>query len=191
MDELPPIKVAAIGYSIVGSISDNAQITFQHFIDADETDAAVNANIDRILGFVDRQRAKYEAPSLRKELEDLTDKMLLVDGDAANSEANFHKAQADLDVQIETYQGEIKRITEEGYTTHRSRGKQSSYSPSGLAKQQITAAEHGIRTAVEAKGRNENERQVFLSNIDTNKQRMAGRSDFLRGRLTEIEAQVT
>lgn len=190
-EPLPPTQVVALGYSIVGSISDKAQITFHHAIAEDESDADVNAKLDRIMGFIDRQVSKYEAPGLRKELADLEDKLMLVDGDMATSEANYQKAQADIDVQVETYQSEIKRINNVGYERHRTSGRGGSYTPRGTDAQAIAASEAGLQKAAQMKANNEAERGLFLSNIDTNKQRMAARVEFLKGKLAEIDKLVT
>ena len=93
---------------------------------------------------IDRQKSKYEAPALEKELTDLLDKLLQFDGDVANAEANFNKAVADQQVQVDTYQASIKKITEEGYAQHTSSGRSGSYVPKGAAKQAIEAAQGGI-----------------------------------------------
>ena len=46
-DTLPATQVVAVGYTVVGRISDDAQITVQsHAIAEDESDASVNAKVD-------------------------------------------------------------------------------------------------------------------------------------------------
>ena len=191
MSELPPTQVVALGYTIIGSISDNAQITFHHAIAEDESDASVNAKIDRIMAFIDRQKSKYEAPGLQKELADLEDKLLLIDGDVANAELRFQKDRADQQVQVDTYSATIKKLNDEGYARHVSSGRGGAYHPAGQAKQQIAAAESGIQQVLEANQRITAERDQFLANIETNKQRMAARVEYLKGKLAEIDKLVT
>lgn len=187
----PPTQVVALGYSIVGSISDNAQITFHHAIAEDESDASVNAKLDRIMGLIDRQRLKYEAPALRKELADLKDMNAQSTEDMANSEANYNKAQADLDVQIETFQKKAKELHDVGYARHQHSGRGGSYVPKGNDAQQIAAAKAGVDAAVEAKARNDAERKQFLENIGVSTSRREARIAMIEGKLAEIDKLVT
>lgn len=191
MAELPPTQVVALGYSIVGALSDNAQITFHHAIAEDESDTTVNAKIDRIMGFIDRQRLKYEAPALRKELADLTDMNAQATEDMANSEANYNKAQADLDVQIETFQKKGRDLHDAGYARHQHSRRSGSYVPKGSDAQQMAAAKAGVEAAVEAKARNNAERKQFLENIGISTTRREARIAMIQGKLAEIDKLVT
>ena len=83
MSDTATSATPAIGYSITANIDGNRRIVFQHFVAADEDDASVNANLDRIMGLVDRQRARYEIPGLAEELETLTNTMAQYEEDRA------------------------------------------------------------------------------------------------------------
>lgn len=185
--DLPPTQVVALGYSIVGALSDNAQITFHHAIAEDESDASVNRKIDRLMGIIDRQRAKYEAPAIRKELADLEDQLSQSAEDIANSERNFVKAQADLDVQIQEMQSKFKSTNTEALERHKRSGRGGSYTPTGATKMALTNIQAGIDEAAKAKHRNEEEKQAFLSNIGISNQRRKDRIAILQGKLAEID----
>ena len=191
MSELvPPTQVVALGYSIVGSISDKAQITFHHAIADDETDADVNARLDRIMSFIDRQVAKYEVPALMKELRDLEDMNAQSAEDMANSENNFLRAQADLDVQIGTLQTAMKKTHDTSIAQHRASGRGGDYKPRGTTQVELDRAKAGIDAAIEAKNRNEEERKQFLQNIGISNTRREVRVGIIKARLAEINQLV-
>ncbi len=188
---VPPTQVVALGYSIVGAMSDNAQITFHHAIAEDEDDATVNRKIDRLMAIIDRQRAKYERPAILKELRDLEDMNAQVAEDVANSEQQFQKQQAELDVQIETFNTERKKFFDTAAAKHTRSGREGSYQPRGADQAMLDRQDAGVRAAVEAKQRNEAERQQFFQNIDVSTQRRVVRIGVLNARLAEINELVT
>lgn len=62
-------KVVASAVSIVVGLADDRQITFQTGYEGDETDAAINARLDRTMRFADRLKAIASLPTLELELE--------------------------------------------------------------------------------------------------------------------------
>lgn len=188
---LPPTQVVALGYSIVGSVSDNAQITFHHAIAEDEDDKSVNAKLDRIFGLIDRLRAKYEAPALRKELQDLEDMNAQVVEDMDSSANNYKKAQADLDVQIATFQSEYAKYSQVAQEQYKASGRGGAYEPKGQTKIALDRIKMGVDAAIEAKVRNDNERDQFLANIGVSTKRREVRIEIVKARLAEIEKMVT
>lgn len=185
-------EVSAIGYSVAANIDGARQITFQHFIASDATDAQVNADLDRIMRIVDRQRAVYEMPEIVAELEKLQEEISQYTEDkVTTAEANFQRAQADLDVQIETLQGDHKKAFNAAYEAHGRSGRGGEFKPRGQTAANLDRIEAGIRQAVEAKEKNENERAQFILTIDGNIQRRRDRIALLEGKLADLKAKVT
>lgn len=192
MSEAPRKEVSAIGYSITAAIDERRQIVFQHFIAADASDAEVNADLDRIMRLVDRQRAMYELPEKQAELNKLKDEISQFTEDkTVHAEANFQKSQADLDMQIATLQADRKKIYDDAYDAHRRSGRQSAFEPKGHVKNALDRADAGIAQAIEAKGKNEAERDFYVQNIDGNIQRRRDRIALLEGEIAELEKKVT
>ena len=190
LDIEPTTQVLAIGYSIVGAISDKAQITFNHAVADDETDASVNAKIDRIMGIIDRQVAKYEIPALAKELRDLEDMNAQSVEDMAQSELNFQREQAALDVQIATFNSERKKYFDAAAAKAARSGRGGDYKPRGGDAAVLDRQDAGVRAALEAKARNEAEREQFLANIGISNTRREVRIGIIKARLAEINELV-
>lgn len=177
----------AIGYSITANIDGNRQIVFQHFVAADEDDASVNANLDRIMGLVDRQRARYEIPGLAEELETLTNTMAQYEEDRARVDLEYDKAMATLDVQIEEMAGKRKEFFDQGYEQHKSSGRQGSYKPQGMVKTNIARVENAIEQAKEAKTKNLNERAQATENLEISITRHKARIALVTERIAKLK----
>lgn len=74
-----PRQVPAIGYSIVANVGGERQFTAQCFVEQDETDAEINAKVDRINRIIDRMRAIYGLEELEAQLS--REKLMLFNGD--------------------------------------------------------------------------------------------------------------
>ena len=184
-------EVSAIGYSVTANIDGNRQIVFQHFIAADADDAQVNKDLDRLMKLVDRQRAIYELPEIQTELDQLAEEISQYTQDKVETaEANFAKAQADLDLQIATMQGERKKVFETAYEQHNRSGRGSAFEPRGQTKVALERADAGIRQAEDQKQKNEAERAQFLLTIDGNIQRRKDRIAILEAKKATLAAKV-
>jgi len=83
--EAPAVTpVPAIGYSIVANVGGERQFTAQCFVEQDESDAEINAKVDRIMKVIDRQRAIYGLEELESQL--TREKLTLFNGDQKISE---------------------------------------------------------------------------------------------------------
>lgn len=187
MSDTATSAAPAIGYSITANIDGNRQIVFQHFVAADEDDASVNANLDRIMGLVDRQRARYEIPGLAEELETLTNTMAQYEEDRARVDLEYDKAMATLDVQIEEMAGKRKEFFDDGYAQHKSSGRQGSYKPQGMVKTNIARVENAIEQAKEAKTKNLNERAQATENLEISITRHKARIALVTERIAKLK----
>lgn len=187
MSDTATSATPAIGYSITANIDGNRQIVFQHFVAADEDDTSVNANLDRIMGLVDRQRARYEIPGLAEELETLTNTMAQYEEDRARVDLEYDKAMATLDVQIEEMAGKRKEFFDQGYEQHKSSGRQGSYKPQGMVKTNIARVENAIEQAKEAKTKNLNERAQATENLEISITRHKARIALVTERIAKLK----
>lgn len=185
-------EVSAIGYSVAANIDGSRQITFQHFIASDATDEQVNADLDRIMRIVDRQRAVYEMPEIQEELDKLNEEISQYTEDkVTTAEANFLRAQADLDVQIATLQADHKKAFDTAYEQHGRSGRGGEFKVRGQTAAALDRIDAGIRQAIEQKDKNENERAQFVLAIDGNIQRRRDRIALLEGKLADLKAKIT
>lgn len=187
MSDTATSATPAIGYSITANIDGNRQIVFQHFVAADEDDASVNANLDRIMSLVDRQRARYEIPGLQEELDTLTNTMAQYEEDRARVDLEYDKAMATLDVQIEEMAGKRKEFFDQGYEQHKSSGRQGSYKPQGMVKTNIARVENAIEQAKEAKTKNLNERAQATENLEISITRHKARIALVTERIAKLK----
>jgi hypothetical protein len=187
MSDTATSATPAIGYSITANIDGNRQIVFQHFVAADEDDTSVNANLDRIMGLVDRQRARYEIPGLQEELDTLTNTMAQYEEDRARVDLEYDKAMATLDVQIEEMGGKRKEFFDQGYEQHKSSGRQGSYKPQGMVKTNIARVENAIEQAKDAKTKNLNERAQAIENLEISITRHKARIALVKERIAKLK----
>lgn len=179
--------IPAIGISITANVDGNRQIVFQHFYAADLPDAEINAGIDRMMNFSDRQRARYELPELREERRKIMDENAQYAEDLATAEANHERAQAGLDVQIETLQSDHKEAFETAYAEHRRSGRTGSFVPKGVIATNLERLKMGIAQADETKKKNDEERRQFLQNMQIAMDRRTARLAVLADKIAELE----
>lgn len=180
--------VGVIGYSITANIDGNRQMVFQHFVPQDATDDQVNADLDRIMRLIDRQRSVYELPELREELHKLSEEIAQYNEDmVTQAEVNFGKAQAELHVQLETLQKDHKKVFDEAYAAFRNNGRQGQFEPKGQTKANLERLDAGIRQITEQLGKNAAERDFFQKNTQANIERRLARIDMLKAKIAERE----
>ena len=66
------IHVPAIGVSITANVDGDRQVVFQTAIDPAQTDAEVNALLDRLMGFASRQKLIHDIVGMRKDLKQMS-----------------------------------------------------------------------------------------------------------------------
>lgn len=165
----PVEKVVATGVSLVVGLSDNMQITFQSGFEGDETDAAVNARLDRLVALANRQKAIAEVPMLENELfkhreelaqfqEDL-DRVELDHAMAqgqrgqalAELEAGRAKAREKFEAEINVMILEMQDVRQEtfnaGLGEHQRSGRSGSYAPKGHVATNLAKIDKQIETA--------------------------------------------
>jgi hypothetical protein len=192
MSEAPKKEVSAIGYSITTNIDGNRQIVFQHFIAADATDAQVNADLDRLMALVDRQRAKYEIPDAQAELDKMREEISQFTEDKeAIAEANYQKGVAAADVELATLRSQREKVINEAQAAHRNNGRQGAFKPIGHVKTTLERIDTGIEQIVESKGKMAAERDFYVQNVEANIQRRRDRVVILQEKIDRLTAQVT
>lgn len=176
MPSTEPIeKVVATGVSLVVGLSDNMQITFQSGFEGDETDAAVNARLDRLIALANRQKAIAEVPMLenelfkhREELAQFQEDLDRVELDYATAqeqrrqaiaelEAGRAKARKKFEAEINVMILEMQDVRQEtfnaGLGEHQRSGRSGSYVPKGHVATNIAKIDKQIETAKDGRER--------------------------------------
>jgi len=163
----PPITREVVGMAVGFTIglADDRQVTFQTGFAEDEPDSVVNARFDRIMALADRQKAKYELVKLREELETHQRAQVRLNEDLERVEAEFHKSQAQLDVQILQYQHEKSKLEQEVYQSNVASGRSGSRKPSGHVAVSIERVQAGIESAKADKEKNIAEREQHRDSV--------------------------
>lgn len=182
-------ETTALGFSITANIDGNRQIVFQSFIALDAPDSEANANLDRINGLIDRMRAKYELPALKEERAKYAAEIAQAKQDIAEAELNHGKAQASLDVQIETLLADRKMEFEAGYERFRHDGRQGTYAPKGAAKVNLDRMDSAVEQAKAAKHKNDQERDQAMAGFSIALARRSDAVDELDKKIADLEAQ--
>lgn len=179
--------VPAIGYSITANIGDDRQVVFQHFVGSDETDASVNAALDRIMGLIDRQKARAALPGLLAERRKLVDENAQYEQDRAEAELNYQKAQAALETQLVEAGEAKKEAMSAGYSQHVQSGRTGEYKPKGAVAASITAAERVEKELKAAMDKNTAERDQHIENMRITMDRRVARIALLDEQIAENE----
>ncbi len=183
-------EATALGWSITANIDGNRQIVLQSFFAADATPADANAMLDMANALVDRQRAKYEIPDLEKERAKYIDEIKQATLDLAESEQNFLKAQAELDVQASEFQASKDETLKAGYDAHVAGGRQGAYTPKGNTISTIARMDTALKQVAETKQKNENERAQAQQGMEIAIGRRNDRIAEIDRRLAELKAQI-
>jgi hypothetical protein len=123
-------KVVATGVSIVVGLADDRQITFQTGYEGDETDAAVNARLDRTMRFANRLKAVYSLPTLEDELDRHNKTIERFQEDRDAIEKQFAVRQAMRSVEL----GERKN---RAVKTWQASGKHGEFKPQGATARDL------------------------------------------------------
>jgi len=181
----------AIGYSITVDVAPGRQIVFQHFVGDDETDAAVNARLDRLMAFADRQRAKYELPDITEELLKMTDEIAQLEQDRAETELRHREADRTFDNELARMAVMRETTQSDGYAKHLAQGKQGSFKPAGATKSTIEKIEHDVTAINDQRAKNNAERDQFLGNMEIAVKRREDRIATLEAKREAIQAKLT
>lgn len=181
-------EVSAIGYSIVANVVDDVQMTFQHFVAADASDAQVNADLDRIMGLVARQRLILAEPKLRKELAELRASIKQYAADLEKVEADWQTAQEGLKTQIADLQAMGEKAFQAGYDEHVKAGRAGEYKPRGSTEQRIRAAAADVAKLTQAMETNIAERGQARQQLEIAMRAREGRMAMIEDQLAEIAA---
>jgi hypothetical protein len=188
MDE--PIKVPAIGYSVLANLGDEKQITFQHFVAADDSDATVNACLDRIVGLIDRQKARIQLPTLRDELAEHERTLAQFVEDKARLDIEFNAAQARRDIQIVTLNKTVDTITNDAAEQHAATGRQAAYKPTGVVKTNIERQKAGIAAIEQEKVTAVAERDQAHAHFDVSVKRYEGEIERRKAKIAELVERI-
>jgi hypothetical protein len=180
----------AIGYSIIANLGDDRQITVQHFIGDDQDDAAVNATMDRIMGFIDRQKAIRKIPELRAEKRQVEGQMVQMERDLVAVEADYKAASDARDAQIINLRGKAKAEHDAGYAEHANTGRRGAYKPVGQRAATIDRIEADVQKLVEEAVKQAGEREVALQNLNANTEMRRVRIAQIDEEIAELEAKV-
>lgn len=163
------VKAYATGFSLTVGVSGDRQITYQSGFESDETDAAVNARLDRMMRLADRQKAIYSIPELEDDLakqrETVTN--LMIDRERLDKDHEIQQASrreqieelkrlmaADVIASKATYNENILAIQERknesykaGQAAHQKSGKLAGYKPVGHVKIEIDRCDAALESA--------------------------------------------
>ena len=156
-------SAAAIGYSVISNLGGDRQLTTQCFVGEDEDDSAVNAKLDRMFGFIDRQKAKYEIVDVEADLMKHREMLAQLNEDMARIGLDFDKAQAGLDVQAEELGATRSAEVAGGYNAHLAAGRKGDYAPQGAAASRFRNLDNAIDGIKTEKAKNEAERDQHLA----------------------------
>lgn len=166
-------KVVAAGLSINIGLADDRQMTFQSGFEGDEPDDVVNARIDRMMRFADRQKARYEIPKLEDELQkhvetlaqfredldridvkhqhDQAVRQVEIDERGAQKDAARKKVAAEIDATVLTTKQHRATEYEAGLQAHRRGGRTGSYIPNGVTKANLDRIDKYLETMISSK----------------------------------------
>jgi len=181
--------VPAIGYSILANLGDDRQVTFQCFVGQDETDDAVNGRLDRIMGFIDRLKARSELPGLRAELDKHVSTLAQMREDKARLDIEFERSQASLDVQAAEINDQISKTTEAGVEAAKAAGR-ASFKPQGHVKTNLDRLNAGVKQIAAEKQKNVNEREAALQNYAVTENRYVEEIEKLQAKIAEREKAI-
>lgn len=182
--------VPALGISLVVGIS-GGQITFQTHVPVDLDVGETNVIIDKMNTLADRLRAKTELPDLRDELFKIENEFAQLNEDVAAIEGRYEKAQASLEVQIQTLSEEKAKVLTAAQEAHAMTGRAGDYSPQGKTLASMRNFENDIKKVLAEKDKNTAERDVALSQLATNRERFEKLIQRKKDHILEREAAAT
>lgn len=161
-----PQQAPAIGYSVVSNLPGDRQVTMQCFISEGESDAAVHARLDRMMGFVDRQKARYELVDLEEELVKRQEGRDLFEHDLENVKRTHAEKLAMLDVQMLTIRQDAEATRKAAYDAWSiASGRRGAFKPQGADKQKIDRCSEAIAALEAEKTKMVAERDQHIDNV--------------------------
>lgn len=178
----------ALGYSIVANLGGDRQMTVQCFVGEDETDAVVNARMDRAFRVVDRQKARYELVDIREELVKHQDTLAQFLEDKARIDHDMDVRIAHLDVQMNVGNDTYKGLHNEAYEKHTASGRQGSFNPTGATKANLERITQGIEQLKAERDKLVAEKAQANENVSISIRRYEAAIAAAKARIAEREA---
>lgn len=183
-------EVSALGYSIAANINGDRQITFQHFIASDATDAEVNADMDRIMRIVDRQQAIYQIPSLEEERGQLLGQIAQSEKDLEALNAEYEAWEAEQNKLISTLKIEQEAVQKRAYNEHVANSRRGQFELRGASRAQYEAYERDIGKIVESMIAKAQEKGAGESNLRANNAHRQNRIATIDEKIAELKQKV-
>jgi len=165
----------ALGFSITANLDGNRQIVVQSFVPLDMPGSEIDAIFDRVMGRIDRQRARYEIDEVQADLdkhvqtlaqfrEDLdrleqehqtnqAKRQIEIDERVKQRPAERKKAEAECDVHILEVQQMRQKEWESGAQEHARAGRSGSYKPMGARARNLELADQRLDELKTLKGK--------------------------------------
>jgi DNA repair exonuclease SbcCD ATPase subunit len=181
----PDAKNIATGVSLVVSLANDRQITFQSGFEGDEPDPVVNARLDRLCRFADRLKAKAEIPEVEADLHKQSETLAQFREDLARVRADYERQQAlrrvelqervdhrdqarkDFETEINTailsMQEAKQKLWNSGAEEHARGGRLTAYTPRGATAANLEKVDKAI---AEATGNREKALEDFDQTYD-------------------------
>lgn len=168
--EEPEEKNVAAGVSLVVTLPGGRQISFQTGYEGDESDAVINARLDRTMRFADRLRAINEIPELEDELEQHETTMARFLEDQAAIVERYEVAQAQRQVERQTRERDAQSRWETS-------GKRGGFKAEGATKRDLDLIS-GEMTRAEAEFKQNRDiaqktHERYVQEIETRKAKIA------------------
>lgn len=168
--QAPADRDVATAFSIVVGLSDNMQITFQSGFGTDESDAAINERIDRLVRVAERQRSIAQIDKLEKDLVQQSEMLAQFREDYERIDLSTQQAIAQREIELQTRrdqeEAERKAFTDEidgkiaqmqasrdqtyqnGLDEFSRSGRGGTYHPRGATKDVIDKTDRAIAEAL-------------------------------------------
>jgi cob(I)alamin adenosyltransferase len=173
----------AIGYQIVAALNDRTQMTFSHFVGQNDSDKKVNATIDRIMGFMQRQRAKFDVAQLTDELTKMTTTLENLGSDVARVDEQFDRDKRSTIAEIEQLADQIEAV-------ERPVRNGDVVSIRGAAKAQVEHKRTRIRNLQEHIQKKDAEREEHRATLLVNVSKFKASIEETRARLAAAKALI-
>ena len=153
----------AVGLTI--RITDDCNMTFQSGFAEDESDAVVNARLDRLQSFAARQHAIANIPLKQNARNDLLKQIMQYEADLTHVETDLVDANASLDQQVMVLHEKIAETERAGEEQYRTSGRVGAYKPRGPVAANIERFQAQIKSTLEGKEKNAAERDKAVQDI--------------------------
>lgn len=179
--------VPAIGYSVNALLKGERSMTIQCYVGEGETDAQVNAKIDRIFRVVDRQRARYELADLRIDLDKAERGLTRFDEDLARVDTAYTKRLAEFDQEL-LLVAERRQANEDAARIEHDAGRRGAFKLAGKYLGEDGRCEHVKQQILDAKHAAAAEREANIDQIKVNHKRFEDELAQLRKDIAAREA---